>query len=85
MHFTNTFKNELITFFKKRQTAGNACGHSILLNINTIGGNIQNMKPVQICTGFIFCSFPTVIYTLNILCICNARRLDMTETLFNKP
>ena len=60
MNFTNTFKNELIIVYLK--TAGNACGHSILLNKNTIGGNIQNMKPVQICTGFIFCSFPTVIH-----------------------
>ena len=22
--------------------------------------NVQNMKPVQLCTGFIFCSFPGV-------------------------
>ena len=23
----------------------------------TTSGNVQNIKPVQICTGFIFCSF----------------------------
>ena len=26
--------------------------------------NVQNMKPVQICTGFIFCTFHTVLSRL---------------------
>ena len=24
-------------------------------------GNLQNMKPLQICTGFIFCTFPASV------------------------
>ena len=23
--------------------------------------NVQNMKPVQVCTGFIFCTFPATV------------------------
>ena len=25
--------------------------------------NVQNMKPVQVCTGFIFCTFPALVTT----------------------
>ena len=27
----------------------------------TRAGNVQNMKPVQCCTGFIFCTFPEIV------------------------
>ena len=28
-------------------------------------GNEQNMKPVQFCTGFIFCTFPEILIAKN--------------------
>ena len=27
----------------------------------TIVQNVQNMKPVQLCTGFLFCTFPSSV------------------------
>ena len=36
----------------------------------TLAGKVQNMKPVQNCKGFIFCTFHTVVHVyLKYLCI----------------
>ena len=52
IHLTNILKNDLTKCFKKI-FACEVCDRFYFAV--TIAGNVQNMKPVQNCTGFIFC------------------------------
>ena len=35
--------------------------HAIIRFDVTIAQNVQNMRPVQICTGFMFCTFNALL------------------------
>ena len=56
VHFFNTFKIELTTCLR------NTLIKCIMFASSIYRGNAQNMKPVLICTGFIFCAIYTVVY-----------------------
>ena len=41
-----------------------------LIKKNTLIGNVQNIKPAQNCTGFIFCTFHAVIHIYRPFSLC---------------
>ena len=60
MQSTNTFMNELATTCLKKKL--------LKLQFDVIlARNVQNMRPVQNCTGFIFCTFHVHFVPLTII------------------
>ena len=56
LYFTYTMSSDItylkINFLKSKYS---------YVMLSQAHGNVQNMKPVQICTGFIFCKFQPVV------------------------
>ena len=58
MHYTNFFKNKLTACLKYKLIEVHEIGNVFAIHV----GNVQNMNPVQDCTGFIFYTFHTDVH-----------------------
>ena len=58
IHYTNFFKNKLTACLKDKLIEVHEIGIVLVTHV----GNVQNMKPVEECPGFIFYTFHTDVH-----------------------